>query len=92
MPEEYDTFITCINSRRESYTVKKMESLLIAQEVRIERHSKEILIERPLTLLDIGNTIEEGVPILKAILIHLHIFSLITIEQTLEGTRQHIHT
>lgn len=40
--EEYDTFLVSVNSRSELYTVEEIEPLLFAQEVRIEKHSKEL--------------------------------------------------
>lgn len=42
LPEEYDTFVISINSRSESYVVEEIEALLLAQEGRIEKHSKEL--------------------------------------------------
>lgn len=36
LPEEYDTFVISINSRSESYVLEEIESLLLAQEGRIE--------------------------------------------------------
>lgn len=42
MPEEYDTFVLSVNSRPESYSVEEIESLLLAQEARIENHIKEL--------------------------------------------------
>lgn len=39
--EEYDTFVILVNSRPESYTVAEIESLLLAQKVRIEKHLRE---------------------------------------------------
>lgn len=41
-PQEYDTFLISVYSRSESYTIKEVESLLLAQEGRIEKHSKEL--------------------------------------------------
>lgn len=37
-----DTFIISVNSRLEPYTVEETESLLLAQEAMIVRHSKEL--------------------------------------------------
>lgn len=42
LPEEYDTFVISINSRSESYVVEEIESLFLAQEERIEKHTKEL--------------------------------------------------
>lgn len=42
LSEEYDTFIISVNSRTEDYTVEEIEALLLAQEGRIEKHSKEL--------------------------------------------------
>lgn len=42
LPREYDTFVVSINSRSENYIVEEIESLLPAQEGRIEKHSKEL--------------------------------------------------
>lgn len=38
--EEYDTFVVSINSRSDGYIVEEIESLLLAQEGRVEKHSK----------------------------------------------------
>lgn len=38
LPVENDTFIIFINSRPEEYSVEEIESLLLAQETRIEKH------------------------------------------------------
>lgn len=40
LSEDYDPFIISINTRLEPYTVSEVESLLIAQEVRLEKHNK----------------------------------------------------
>ena len=42
LPSEYDTFFLTINSRTEDYSVEEIESLLLAQEARIEKHSKRL--------------------------------------------------
>ncbi|RVW36051.1 hypothetical protein CK203_117294 [Vitis vinifera] len=39
---EYDTFVVTVNSRNDLYTVAEIESLLLAQENRMEKHSKEL--------------------------------------------------
>lgn len=40
--EKYDTFVISVNSRSECNFVEQIESLLLAQEARIENHSKEL--------------------------------------------------
>lgn len=40
--EEYDTFITAVNTRTEAYTIEEVESLLMAQEARIEKNHREL--------------------------------------------------
>lgn len=40
--ESYDTFIVSVNSRSESYSIEEIESLLLAQEMRIEKYTKEL--------------------------------------------------
>lgn len=42
LPEEYDTFVISVSSRAEIYSVEEIESLLLAQEARIEKHSKDL--------------------------------------------------
>lgn len=42
LPEDYDTFVISVNSRSETYMVEEIESLLLAQETRIEKHIKEL--------------------------------------------------
>ncbi|KAL6322290.1 hypothetical protein AAG906_005259 [Vitis piasezkii] len=42
LPSEYDTFFLIVNSRTEDYSVEEIESLLLAQEVRIEKHNKRL--------------------------------------------------
>lgn len=42
LPEEYDTFVISVSSRAEIYSVEEIESLLLAQEARIEKHSKNL--------------------------------------------------
>lgn len=39
---EYDTFIVSVDSRPEEYSVDEIESLLLAQETRIEKHIKNL--------------------------------------------------
>lgn len=46
LPEEYDTSIISVSSRPEPYTVEELESLLLAQEARIEKKPR-ILILHP---------------------------------------------
>lgn len=41
LPEEYDTFVISVDSKPESYSAEEIESLLLAQEARIEKHSKD---------------------------------------------------
>jgi len=38
LPEEYDEFITSITFRLDSYTIEDIETLLLAQEDRFEKH------------------------------------------------------
>ena len=45
LPSEYDTFFLTINSRTEDYSVEEIESLLLAQEARIEKHNKRLDFE-----------------------------------------------
>ena len=40
LPEEYDGFVTSVLSRSEQYSVSQIESLLMAQEARLERHKR----------------------------------------------------
>lgn len=40
LTEEYDPFIMSINTRLDPYSVSEVESLLIAQEVRMAKHNK----------------------------------------------------
>ncbi|KAL6321385.1 hypothetical protein AAG906_016440 [Vitis piasezkii] len=42
LPSEYDTFFLTINSRTEDYLIEEIESLLLAQEARIEKHNKSL--------------------------------------------------
>lgn len=42
LPEDYDTFVISVNSRSETYMVEEIESLLLAQETRIENHIREL--------------------------------------------------
>lgn len=42
LPEDYDTFIISMNSKFKGYTIKEIESLFLAQEAKIENHSKEL--------------------------------------------------
>lgn len=39
---EYGTFIISVNSRLEEYTVEEVESILLAQETRVEKYSKDL--------------------------------------------------
>lgn len=41
LPDEYDTFVISVNLRSENNSVEEIESLLLAQESRIEKHSKD---------------------------------------------------
>lgn len=43
--EDYDTFILSVNSRSDVYTVEEIESLLLAQEARLEKHSRRTWFE-----------------------------------------------
>ncbi|PON37427.1 hypothetical protein TorRG33x02_347460 [Trema orientale] len=38
--DEYDTFVISTSSRLDPYTVEDIESLLLAQEIRIDKHGK----------------------------------------------------
>ena len=40
--DEYDAFITSILIRSESYTIEEVESLIMAQEARIEKNAKSL--------------------------------------------------
>ena len=42
LPSEYNTFFLTINSWIEDYSVEEIESLLLAQEARIEKHNKSL--------------------------------------------------
>ncbi|KAL6331208.1 hypothetical protein AAG906_009636 [Vitis piasezkii] len=42
LTDEYDAFITSILTRSESYTVEEVESLIMAQEARIEKNAKSL--------------------------------------------------
>lgn len=42
LPEKYDTFMLFVNSTPDIYTMEDIDSLLLAQETRIEKHSKEL--------------------------------------------------
>lgn len=42
LTDEYDAFITSILTRSESYTVEEVESLIMAQEARIEKNVKSL--------------------------------------------------
>ena len=42
LPSEYDTFFLTINSRTKDYSIKEIESLLLAQEARIEKYDKSL--------------------------------------------------
>lgn len=41
LPQEYDGFIVSMTSRKDPYTITDIESLLVAQEERIESHKKD---------------------------------------------------
>lgn len=43
LPVEYERFIISVNFRPEEYTMEEIESLLLAQETRIEKHSKGLV-------------------------------------------------
>lgn len=40
--EDYNTFVISVSSRSESYMIEEIESLLLAQESRSEKHSKDL--------------------------------------------------
>ena len=42
LPSEYNTFFLTINSRIEDYSVEEIESLLLAQGARIEKHNRNL--------------------------------------------------
>ena len=42
LPSEYDTFFLTINSRTKDYSIKEIESLLLAQEAKIEKYDKSL--------------------------------------------------
>lgn len=42
IPPEYETFVTSVNSRMEPYSVDEIESLLLAQEVKIEKNTTSL--------------------------------------------------
>lgn len=48
--EEYGPFIVFVNSRQEPYTITKIGSLLLAQQVWLEKHTKLIIGERMTTI------------------------------------------
>ena len=47
LSSDYDTFILSIESRIDPYTVDDIESLLLAQEARIEKKDKELDFAQP---------------------------------------------
>ncbi|PON73655.1 LOW QUALITY PROTEIN: hypothetical protein TorRG33x02_249130 [Trema orientale] len=49
LPSEYDTFVLTINTRTDTYIVAKIESLLLAQESRIEKCIATIDSSAPLS-------------------------------------------
>ena len=49
LPKEYDIFIISTNSRHDKHTVEEIDSLLLAQESRIERYAKELDSASPST-------------------------------------------
>ena len=42
LTDEYDAFITSILARSESYTIEEVESMIMAQEARIEKNAKSL--------------------------------------------------
>lgn len=40
LPADYDTFIVSLNSKSQAYTIEDIESLLLAHEARIEKHTR----------------------------------------------------
>ena len=58
---EYDTFFLTINSRTEDYSIEEIESLLLAQEARIEKHNKRLLKLLLVILHKIQVTLEEAI-------------------------------
>ncbi|PON99029.1 LOW QUALITY PROTEIN: hypothetical protein TorRG33x02_052660 [Trema orientale] len=42
LPDEYDNFVISVSSRKDQYSVVEIESLLMSQEARIEKHIKEL--------------------------------------------------
>ena len=52
---EYDTFVVSVNSRNDLYTVAEIESLLLAQENEIEKHSKELDATNQVNIAKISN-------------------------------------
>lgn len=40
LPDDYDSFITSITSRLDPYTIDEIESLLLAQEERFDKHKR----------------------------------------------------
>ena len=42
LPSEYETFTVSVNTRSDPYSVDEIESLLLAQEARIERINKPL--------------------------------------------------
>ncbi|KAL6312925.1 hypothetical protein AAG906_030885 [Vitis piasezkii] len=52
---EYNTFVVSVNSRNDLYTVAKIESLLLAQENKIEKHSKELDSTNQVNMAKISN-------------------------------------
>lgn len=42
LPADYSTFIVLVNSISEAYNIEEIESLLLVQEARIEKHTREL--------------------------------------------------
>ena len=52
---EYDTFVVTVNSRNDLYTVAEIVSLLLAQENKMEKHSKELDLANQVNMVKISN-------------------------------------
>ena len=55
LSSEYDTFVVLVNSRNDSYIVAEIESMLLAQESRIEKHFKELDLSNQVNMVKIFN-------------------------------------
>ncbi|RVW15330.1 hypothetical protein CK203_085569 [Vitis vinifera] len=55
LSSEYDTFVVSVNSRNDPYTIVEIESLLLAQESRIDKHSKELDSTNQVNMVKIAN-------------------------------------